>query len=256
MDEPPSPLLKSRIPRKTVIVDYSLPDGEFGIYDLHCPLRKGIICYRRNGTIFEHNIHSSARKHEPRIIVPKHPPQRPFSISFVPIRGNRILVFAKYIGREQPGRIRNYYLHLSIHGIRSDHRIGSALWSFHGSIDGYLDNNLDLKVIKSTENELGITFWARFDNHWKLFDISTAEADASKNFPLIESGRIDFDLRLKYFLVTLSPETRILLNVDANNQPNETVDIHYLDPGGTNFSFVTRMSIPSLKAKNGSGRTV
>ena len=40
----------------------------------------------------------------------------------------------------------------------------------------------------------------------------------------------------------------ILLNVDMNDQrENETIDVHYLDPGGTNFSFVTRMSIPLLK---------
>ena len=89
MDEPPtptdvrpSPLLKSRVPRKTIIVDHNLwesvhifkferhhspcrfrHDEESRIYDLHCPLRKGIICYRRDGAIFEHNIHSSG-KHE------------------------------------------------------------------------------------------------------------------------------------------------------------------------------------------------
>ena len=34
-----------------------------GIYDLHCPLRKGIIDYRRDGAIFEHNI-NSFRRHE------------------------------------------------------------------------------------------------------------------------------------------------------------------------------------------------
>ena len=79
MDEPPSLLLKSRIPRKTVIIDRSMwesllyalkfadhrpfcrfkSDSEYSIYDLHCPLRKGIIYYCQNNTIFEHNIHSS-----------------------------------------------------------------------------------------------------------------------------------------------------------------------------------------------------
>ena len=85
-DELPSPLLKSRIPRKTVIrvFDRNLwelfvlhvskfehqhspcrlqIDEESRIKDLHCPLRKGIIYYRREGVIFEHNIHSSG-KHE------------------------------------------------------------------------------------------------------------------------------------------------------------------------------------------------
>ena len=51
--------------------------------------------------------------------------------------------------------------------------------------------------MKSTKNALGITFAVQFDNHWKLFDISTAETDTSDKFPLIESGRIDFDLKLK-----------------------------------------------------------
>ena len=128
-----------------------------------------------------------------------------------------------------------------------------------------------MELIKSTENALGIAFWARFDDHWKLFDISTAETDASNDFPLIESGRIDFDLKFKLNLklhsnlspssskifmqscrtcsdvpqVALSPDTRILLKVDQTaERDKETIDIHYLDPGGTNFSFVTCMSIP------------
>ena len=89
-----------------------------------------------------------------------------------------------------------YYLHLSIHEIRSDHRVGPALWSFNGSVDGHF-NIVDLELIKSSEYALGITFWVRFDDHWKLFDISTTETGASNNFPLIESGRIDFDLKFK-----------------------------------------------------------
>jgi hypothetical protein len=48
--------------------------------------------------------------------------------------------------------------------------------------------------------------------------------------------------------VILSPDTRILLNADSTiGRNNETVDVHYSDSGGTNktnFSFVTRMSIP------------
>ena len=31
-----------------------------------------------------------------------------------------------------------------------------------------------------------------------------------------------------------------------DSRQNETIDVHYLDPGGTNFSFVTRMSIPHV----------
>ena len=80
--------------------------------------------------------------------------------------------------------------------IRSDHRVGRALWFFNGSVDGHFDAD-DLEVIKSTENALGITVGVRFDNHWKLFDISTTDTDASDKFPLIESGRLDFDLKLK-----------------------------------------------------------
>ena len=113
-------------------------------------------------------------------------------MSFVPIKGNRILLFAKYFTEPTS----EYYLHLSIHEIRSDRRVGLALWYFNGSVDGPL-KNLDLELMKSTENALGITFWAKFDDHWKLFDISTTETDASNNFPLIESGRIDFDLKFK-----------------------------------------------------------
>jgi len=88
------------------------------------------------------------------------------------------------------------YLHLSIHEIRSDNRVGPALWSFNGSVDGHFDI-FHLELIKSTENALGVTAAARFDDHWKLFNISTTDTEASDNFPLIESGRIDFDLKPK-----------------------------------------------------------
>ena len=203
-------------------------------------------------------------------IVPKHPWQCLEKMTFVPIKSNQILLFAKYSAgaRSAP----EYYLHLSIHEIRTDHRVGPTLWSFNGSVDGHF-NILDLELIKSTENALGITFWVQFHDHWKLFDISTTETDVSNNLPLIESGRIDFDFKFKSKSLrfnespglsknfmqscrtcsdvlqgTLSPDTRILLNADMNgNRHNETIDVHYLDPGGTSFSFVTRMSIPPLK---------
>ena len=89
-----------------------------------------------------------------------------------------------------------HYLHLSIHEIRSDHRVGPALWSFNGGADGHFDIR-DLELIKSTENALGVTFAVRFDNRWKLFDLSTTETDTSNNFPLIESGKIGFDHKFK-----------------------------------------------------------
>ena len=129
---------------------------------------------------------------KPRIIIPKHPLRRLANISFVPIKGNRILLFAKYFEE-----IRSYlpYLHLSIHEIRSDHRVGPVLWSFNGSVDGHFDTN-DLELIKSAENALGITFGVQFDDHWKLFNISTTHTDTLDNFSLIESGRVDFNLEL------------------------------------------------------------
>ena len=85
------------------------------------------------------------------------------------------------------------YLHLSIHEIRSDHRVGPALWSFNGGVASHFDID-DLVPISYTENGMGITFGMQFDDHWKLFDISTT--DTTDNFPLIESGRIDFDKKL------------------------------------------------------------
>ena len=125
---------------------------------------------------------------KPRIIVPKHPSRELQKSSFIPIKGNRILLFAKY------EEIFNGsdYLHLSIHEIRSDHRVGPALWSFNGEVASHF-GILDLVPINYTENALGITFGERFDDHWKLFDISTT--DTPDNFPLIESGRIDFDIK-------------------------------------------------------------
>ena len=101
-------------------------------------------------------------------------------------------MFAKYYERITL----KSHLHLSIHEIRSDNRVGPTLWSFNINALSHL-NFSDLVPIKSTENVLGITVMARFDDHWKLFDISTTETDPSDNFPLIESRRIDFDLKLK-----------------------------------------------------------
>ncbi|EDR04730.1 uncharacterized protein LACBIDRAFT_330332 [Laccaria bicolor S238N-H82] len=185
---------------------------------------------------------------KPRIVVPKHPSQGLEKILFIPIKGNQILLFAKYSKFENES-----HLHLSIHEIRSDNRVGLLMWVFNNSVDGHFD--IDHWVpIKSTENALGITFWARYNDHWKLFDISTTETCASDDFPLIESGEIDFDLNLnsksvrKKSLVILSPDQHVLLNVDQKKRRhNEIIDIHYSDSGGTNgmnFSFVTRMSIP------------
>jgi len=125
------------------------------------------------------------------MIVPKHPSRYLEEMSFVPIQGNRILLFAKYLAKTRFGS----YLHLSIHKIHDDNRVGPTLWSFNGSVDGHL-NIFDLGLIKSTENALGVTVGVQFDDHWKLFDISTtSDTDTSDNIPLIESGRIDFDLK-------------------------------------------------------------
>ena len=117
-------------------------------------------------------------------------------MSFISIKGNRILLFAKYSTRDLLQTPFEDYLYLSIHEICSNHRVGPALWSFNGSVDDHL-NDRDLEPIKSTENALGITFWMRFDDHWKLFDISTTGTDTSNKFPLIESGTMDFDIKFK-----------------------------------------------------------
>ena len=111
-------------------------------------------------------------------------------ILFVPIKGNRILLFTEY------WKSSAFYLLLSIHEISSNNRVGPTLWSFDGSLDGRAIMN-DLVRIKSSENALGISFAAKCHDHWKLFDISTTSTNASDNFPLIESGRIDHDLKPK-----------------------------------------------------------
>ena len=125
---------------------------------------------------------------KPRIIVPKHPSRRLGKFSFIPIKGNRILLFAQYRGKT----LGESYLYLSIHEIRSDHRVGPALWSFNSGAAHHFDID-DLVPISYTENAMGITFGVQFTDHWKLFDISTT--DTPDNFPLIESGRIDFDIK-------------------------------------------------------------
>jgi len=134
---------------------------------------------------------------KPRIIVPKYPSLLLAEISFVPIKGNRILLFAKY-SRKETYRYFPPYLHLSIHEICSDNRVGPVLWFFRGHGSHGDLNSFHLKLIKSTQNALGITCGVRFVDHWKLFDISTTDIDASDNFPLTESGRIDFDLKFNW----------------------------------------------------------
>ena len=131
---------------------------------------------------------------KPRIIVPKHSSRDLPLFLFVPIEGNRILIFAEYIKFRKTNW--DEFLHLSIHEIRSDSRVGPALWSFNSSVASNF-HDFDFELIKSTGNPLAITFGARLADHWKLFDISTAETDTSDNLPLIEPGRIDFDLKIK-----------------------------------------------------------
>ena len=137
---------------------------------------------------------------KPRINILKHPTRTFGEISVVPIKGNRILLLAHYgLDAHLP------YLHLSIREIRSNNRVGLALWSFtslggptlwfiRSFVRGRLHSS-KLELKKSTENALGIILEAQFDDHWKLFNISpssTTETDALNNFPLIESGRIDY----------------------------------------------------------------
>ena len=103
--------------------------------------------------------------------------------------------FGKYRNARHPKM--DCFLCLSIHEICSDNRVGPALWSFESSVDDDF-NASDFEVIKSTQNPLTITFRMWFGNYWKLFEISTTtETNASDNLTLIESGRIDFDSKIK-----------------------------------------------------------
>ena len=77
----------------------------------------------------------------------------------------------------------DHFLHLSIHEICSDSRVGPSLWSSNSSVRGDF-NIVDFELIKSTENPLAITFWALFGDQWKLFDISTTQTDALIKFDL------------------------------------------------------------------------
>ena len=135
---------------------------------------------------------------KPRIIVPKHPSRELRGFSLIPIKGNHcILLFANYCKYFKGSvALPDHFLHLSIHKICSDSRVGPALWSFNRNV--HRDFNIDdFELIKSTENPLAITFWARFDDDWKQCDISTTETNALDNLRLIESGRIDFDLTMR-----------------------------------------------------------
>ena len=137
-------------------------------------------------------LHTTHYAFKPRIIVPNHLSWLLIEFSFVPIKGNHTLLFAKYIENLV------HFLHLSIHEIRSDSRVGPALWSFNSRVPDHW-NDSHLELIKSTKNPLAITFMVWFNDHWRLFDISTAtETEASNKFRLkVESGRIDVDLKIK-----------------------------------------------------------
>ena len=93
-----------------------------------------------------------------------------------------MLLFAKYTETGYESYRREPYLHLSIHEIRSDHRVGPALGSFNGTVDRHFDIR-EWVPIKSTENAFGVTFGLQFIDHWKLFDISTTDTDAFNKFP-------------------------------------------------------------------------
>ena len=86
--------------------------------------------------------------------------------------------------------------HLLIYQIRPDNRVQApALWSFESSVGGF--NNSKLKLMNFTENPLAFTSWAPFGYDWKLVDLPTTETDASDNFPPMQCGRIDFDVKIK-----------------------------------------------------------
>lgn len=230
----------------------------------HCPLRKGIIYYCRKNTIFEHNIRSSSKR-EPRIVArnqfkatsfqdlttvndTEHLSDAVLSLGvrgsryfeFIPINGNRMLLFARSSFRTKDEVVAQYCLHLSIHEICSS-RFGPALWTYHG--DGHSSIPM-LHWMKSTTNTLGIAFGLRCKGHTELFDI-----DLEGNYPLIEVGRMNYDQRFSDGAAQ-SPNRNILLSVV--NQPEwgaEKINILYSDTGDANnmdFSFVTSVSIPKL----------
>ena len=138
MDEPPSTLLKSTIPRKTIIVDPTLweyfvyvsrleqPTFAFqirtsqGISNLwpemssskgyhllsigRCDIRaQHPFLQKTLGWFICCSSRMSYTTHDafkPRIIIPKHPLRRLANISFIPIKGNRITIW-KVLQRDQ-----------------------------------------------------------------------------------------------------------------------------------------------------------
>ena len=53
-------------------------------------------------------------------------------------------------------------------------------------------------------------------DHWRLFDISTTDTDSSGNIPLMESGRIDFNLKLGWDSIGLSENFIQLCQICSN----------------------------------------
>ncbi|EDR01123.1 uncharacterized protein LACBIDRAFT_312432 [Laccaria bicolor S238N-H82] len=262
MDKLDSALLKSRDPRTTFIFDKRCPLEELMHLNPHCPLRKGIIYYCRKNTIFEHNIRSSSKR-EPRIVArnqfkatsfqdlttvndTEHLSDAVLSLGvrgsryfeFIPINGNRMLLFARNSFSGITGDFKaQYCLHLSIHEICS-YRFGPALWTYHG--DGH-SSIPGLHWMKSNTNTLGITFGLSSRDHMELFDI-----DIEGDYPLIEVGRMNYADGAMF--VTQSPDRNILLSV-AGQLGAEKINIFYSDSGDANnkdFSFVTNVSIPKL----------
>lgn len=205
---------------------------------LHCPLRKGIVYYRRRDTIFEHDTYS--RKHEP-VIIAKDPSWLSSEFVLVPIKGNRILLF----GRSMIDREGTPYLHLSIHEIIRSCRVGPAVWCYHG----HGDSNISLLCpMISTTNALGITFGVHSSTHTQLFDVSTG---TEKDYPLMEAGRLNYHRGLNLStefkdISVISPNQPVLLDADVDNEImtlllNSGSD----DANNTNISSVIQVSLPN-----------
>lgn len=245
-DENDSRLLKSRHPSKILSLDQG---GQWS--NLQCPLRKGIIYYSRSNAIYEQDLYSSKNDgvhlhiqySQPRWIASLQHTSMAISFTLFPINRNQILLIGMTFEESYYTDETWHYLHLSIHEIHS-YRVGPALWTYHDY--GHSDI-FALQPMKSTTNALGITFGLDFTSCMELFDVST---DAKEDrYPLVKAGQLKYSRQLNGAVV-LSPDRRILLNADQNN---EAIDIFYSGTGDTNnmdFSFVTRVSIPNPKGTN------
>ncbi|KIJ95325.1 hypothetical protein K443DRAFT_683104 [Laccaria amethystina LaAM-08-1] len=244
-DENDSRLLESRRPRKTLTLDERDGLSYSSWSNLQCPLRNGIIYYSQSGgRVFEHDLYSSSND-EPRMITRLQSTSYGNSFSLIPINRNQILLIGTCHEESYDNDDTWDYLHVSVHEIHS-YCVGPALWTYHN----YGRSNIfQLQPMKSTTNALGITFGVDFKSHMKLFAVST---DTKDRYPLVEAGQLNYSRQLNDAVV-LSPDRRILLNADRDN---ETIDVFYSGTGDTDnmdFSFVTYVSIPNPKGTNRKG---